>query len=495
MSARTNRRGASVAAGGEKAWASGRVLTPEQRARKQEVDRRANRVLKKEVQERLSLLESRVLQLERMCPGITVDLLKDREPDAQSAVTDTTQHDDRHSSRASLGDWPHAQNTNGFHGMPPIWNDPPNIWPMSISSSERINNGSTSTTTSFEGIDPNDTTHAWANGNAHSASEEMSSFAFVRDYGSVAIPPTIIATPAVHEFSYSPKHDDLFTTARLKPNGREITSTLSKLVTFVRSIPANQICFDDQCNQDLLVTAIVKGWDYSLARFQQKCPLWTVLQLVDLSLFRFCNLVERLSVLRILHKMYLFEVGTRLNGVEGPLPAWYKPQPSQQLVSHEPVIDHLAWPKLRAHLILSENNVLTNRFWEQVVRNFRFAWNDHPLSSIHFEPSTSTYRLSPIFESAIHNVQNWRMDLPFLNYFPHLANDIQPAIYMPLTTIMPSFGLPERAMTDRKFLQQGFNNSSLDFMVPGNEEDDDVPTIQDVAWHQQPRGTHRHSVV
>lgn len=123
MSARTNRRVSAVATG-EKAWASGRVLTPEQRARKQEVDRRANRVLKKEVQERLALLESRVLQLERSCPGITADLLKDREPDAQPAVADAdaNQQDERNSSRASLGDWPHAQNTNAFQGMPPLWN-------------------------------------------------------------------------------------------------------------------------------------------------------------------------------------------------------------------------------------------------------------------------------------------------------------------------------------------------------------------------------------
>lgn len=86
------------------------------------------------------------------------------------------------------------------------------------------------------------------------------------------------------------------------------------------------------------------------------------------------------------------------------------------------------------------------------------------------------------------------MDLPFLNYFPDLANDIQPATYMPLTTIMPSFGLQERAATERKLLQKGFNNSSLDFMVPGGEEDAESAAIQDGPWHPQPR-THRGSVV
>lgn len=65
MSGRTagTRRGAANS-GVDKAWASGRVLTPEQRARKQEADRKANRFLKKEVQDRLAHLEARVLELE-----------------------------------------------------------------------------------------------------------------------------------------------------------------------------------------------------------------------------------------------------------------------------------------------------------------------------------------------------------------------------------------------------------------------------------------------
>ena len=53
-------------ADGGRAWASGRVLTPQQRARKQETDRRGSRTMKKAVQDRLSQLEARVLQLEKL---------------------------------------------------------------------------------------------------------------------------------------------------------------------------------------------------------------------------------------------------------------------------------------------------------------------------------------------------------------------------------------------------------------------------------------------
>ena len=71
MSARTagKARSNGTATDKEKPWASGRVLTAEQRARKQEADRKANRFLKKEVQDRLALLEARVLELEGKPPN------------------------------------------------------------------------------------------------------------------------------------------------------------------------------------------------------------------------------------------------------------------------------------------------------------------------------------------------------------------------------------------------------------------------------------------
>lgn len=65
MSARAGANASGQSRGGvDKAWASGRVLTAEQRARKQDADRKANRFLKKEVQDRLALLEEKVMQLE-----------------------------------------------------------------------------------------------------------------------------------------------------------------------------------------------------------------------------------------------------------------------------------------------------------------------------------------------------------------------------------------------------------------------------------------------
>lgn len=84
MSARTG-TGKRADAGGveKKAWASGRVLTADQRQRKQEVDRKANRFLKKEVQDRLALLEARVLELEA---GKSNNNGKDLAPDVTQRV-------------------------------------------------------------------------------------------------------------------------------------------------------------------------------------------------------------------------------------------------------------------------------------------------------------------------------------------------------------------------------------------------------------------------
>lgn len=88
MSGRTGGGGNKRGGGVEKPWASGRILTPEQRARKQEADRKANRFLKKEVQDRLTVLEARVLELEKPASNSTdVDTKHESHDDDQHADT------------------------------------------------------------------------------------------------------------------------------------------------------------------------------------------------------------------------------------------------------------------------------------------------------------------------------------------------------------------------------------------------------------------------
>lgn len=106
MSGRTTggRRGGNI----EKPWASGRVLTPEQRARKQEADRKANRFLKKEVQDRLTLLEARVQELENPSESAQGGSAVRRGSDAHNAFTKSVPRSEnsqtRHNTIAQIPD-------------------------------------------------------------------------------------------------------------------------------------------------------------------------------------------------------------------------------------------------------------------------------------------------------------------------------------------------------------------------------------------------------
>lgn len=125
--------------------------------------------------------------------------------------------------------------------------------------------------------------------------------------------------------SLAPDFTDVTTTARTRPDGRHMTCFLNNLVNYIRNMAPGVVCFDDQFNQDLIVAAVMEGWEHTLARYQQKCPLWDVLRLVDTYLFKDCNFVERISVLRMLHKRYLYEVNANLP-TAGPPPPWFRPQ-------------------------------------------------------------------------------------------------------------------------------------------------------------------------
>lgn len=113
---------------------------------------------------------------------------------------------------------------------------------------------------------------------------------------------------------------------RPRAEGRDLTNFLNNLVKHIRSISPAAVCFDDRYNQDVIITAVLKGWQ-ALSRYQRHCPLWAVLQMVDQCLFKDINLVERISVLRMLHLRYLSEINVHLpTVVEGPLPPWFSPQ-------------------------------------------------------------------------------------------------------------------------------------------------------------------------
>jgi len=419
MSGRTTKR---AGVDKEKAWASGRVLTPEQRARKQDADRKANRFLKKEVQDRLALLEERVLQLESEAStaqgsnavGLGVNVPQGILPAVGnlSASTNTTSHSSLTPSPDKVLQWDDTPggNVNGAFDCSQL----------GISQSPALE-------TLGEGYP-----------RSNAILPAVSAAAY--------FPGPDALTPAIQTQTKSPWTPATSSTPRAE--GRDLTNFLNNLVKHIRSISPAAVCFDDRYNQDVIITAVLKGWQ-ALSKYQQQCPLWAVLQMVDQCLFKDINFVERISVLRMLHLRYLSEVNVHLpTVVEGPLPPWFSPQ-STDLVVHEPVVEHLTWPRLRERLMGAHLNVLTNKFWTCFARNLRVSWQREPLDTIAFLPDSQLYQLSPEFESSLFDMRNWRMDTHFFQEYPGLSGDIPSDNYVTMRTITPKFGIAEMVEAEK----------------------------------------------
>ncbi|CZT17223.1 uncharacterized protein RCC_03056 [Ramularia collo-cygni] len=467
MSGRTTKR---AGVDKEKAWASGRVLTPEQRARKQDADRKANRFLKKEVQDRLALLEERVLQLESeastaTASGLTTAGLGVNVPSttlpgagALSSSTNTTSHGSMTTSPGKVLQWDDMPNGAGQFDCSQL----------GISQSPGVE-------TLVEGL--------------------PRSSAIVPAVSAAAyFPGSDALTPAIQTQTKNP-WSPATSSARPRAEGRDLTNFLNNLVKHIRSISPGSVCFDDRYNQDVIITAVLKGWP-ALSKYQQQCPLWAVLQMVDQCLFKDINLVERISVLRMLHLRYLSEVNVHLpTVVEGPLPPWFSPQ-ATEVVVHEPVVEHLTWPRLRERLMGAHINVLTNKFWTCFARNLRVSWQREPLDVIAFSPDSHLYQLSPEFESSLFDMRSWRMDTQFFQEYPGLSGDIPPDSYVTMRTITPKFGVAEmveaeKAMhPDAQHRRATFHGDPRQrFMlnpieaVPGPFEP--IRQFQPVVWNEQ----------
>ncbi|EME49851.1 hypothetical protein DOTSEDRAFT_77028 [Dothistroma septosporum NZE10] len=438
MSARTAGRARNNGTAGdkEKPWASGRVLTAEQRARKQEADRKANRFLKKEVQDRLALLEARVLELEAR-PSTTNG--------AGSSNVD----------RPADAFAPNVVNSGPEDGV----QGPGRI----IESYAR---------------DPSNAQAALPEGSVHSHGEsyfQNGSTAPASQVFSAANSMMPEDTNEDSQHAVQPDFSDVSTTARTRPDGRHMTCFLNNLVNYIRHLAPNSVCFDDQYNQDLIVSAVIKGWEATLSRYHQKCPLWDVLRLVDMYLFKDCNMVERISILRMLHKRYLFEVNANLP-TAGPPPPWFRPQFSEKVFFHDPVIDHLTWPRLRDRLVQSEKDRLTNRFWSIYIKNIRVTWRHEPFEIMTFDGDRQLYRLSPAYETALLDMNNWKMEMDFFRGIPQLAGDVPPFNYMPLRRIEPNFGAIEdrrpshASITPRFGIQEDLQGQQQPGALTGEEE-------------------------
>lgn len=145
---------------------------------------------------------------------------------------------------------------------------------------------------------------------------------------------------------------------------------------------------------------------------------------------------------------------------------------SEKVFFHDPVIDHLAWPRLRERMITSEQDRMTNRFWSYYIKNISFTWKAEPIDMVTYKPDTELYQFSSNFETAIVDISNWRMEMDFFRAIPQLAGDVPPHNYMPLRTLAPKFGADGAKEAPRTLSPRfGVHHQQQPPQEPGTNED------------------------
>lgn len=93
-----------------------------------------------------------------------------------------------------------------------------------------------------------------------------------------------------------------------------------------------------------------------------------------------------------------------------------------------------------------------------------------------FDGERQLYRLSPGYETALLDMNNWKMEMDFFRGIPQLAGDVPPFNYMPLRSIEPSFGAiedsrpPQRSLSPRFGIQDDMQGQHQPGALTGEEE-------------------------
>lgn len=81
---------------------------------------------------------------------------------------------------------------------------------------------------------------------------------------------------------------------------RVVTTILATALT----LQPSQICMDDNLNQDVLIRGVLDGWG-DLRNRGNICPVWRIVQQIDLSITIRNGILTRLCMLRGMHLFLL----------------------------------------------------------------------------------------------------------------------------------------------------------------------------------------------
>ena len=375
-------------------WSSGRILSPAQRARKREVNKLASRRRRQEEKDKTEQLQKELQEARSFLDSA----LKWKSQEAFLDGDLGPKLEDLESGRALIP----ASTAPLLQLEAPVYilDSPPD--------SQHLTNP----------IDP------IGEASVRSLSSASSSYPF--DTLSISIDENLDLNP--FDDNSDPLYS-LITGEPVSPNqslshgeSTTIFDSFEILLQQAHRLRPHQICLDDQANQNALISAIVLGWDTVIVH-GLTCPLWEVLHQVDDTQFYVASITTRLTMLRTIHTMLISQV---MGDNYRQLPPWYRPRPVQRKFQHEVTKGYFAWPGLRERLVISDDTILTNAFFDAFARSFQLHWSHGDADTYFIDPSTGEFRFSGIFMNHIHHIHSWRMDYSFFGKYPALYEDIEP---------------------------------------------------------------------
>ncbi|CAG9956859.1 unnamed protein product [Clonostachys rosea f. rosea IK726] len=186
------------------------------------------------------------------------------------------------------------------------------------------------------------------------------------------------------------------------------------------SLPQSTLRIEDKTSEDLPVRAILRGWNSFDSG--DLPPLWQILRQTDTLQFRGCRDVERLAIMVMMHRILRCQADTS-NERWKKLPPWLQGRPSQML-PHSPAVDFFVWPGVRERFVFFQHRYCSNTFWKVFAESFRLLWPFEFRDCYQRNVMTGAYSLSPAFESRLYDINCWAMTNDFFYHFSDFRSDI-----------------------------------------------------------------------
>ncbi|OBT66044.1 hypothetical protein VE03_03262 [Pseudogymnoascus sp. 23342-1-I1] len=457
--------GDSKSQGAVKPWSSGRVMTKEQRARKQAVDRLAQRGKRREREARIAQLEAELAAAR--CSQSTNAAPPDQreEEEVQNALqfdTVVADMDIAHIIEPAVWFESQAAGLDTSGARDPAQHDPIELLsPPAFTSTDHIdqnapagpilsNSHYTPHTFGLASSDNLPDTSQIGEGPRHQfscssminppfgidifASNSDAGLQYLSTFEDGYKSQTITEGSM---FGPLPIFSNTNTTTIQSYESRKTTASCNLELSKVFYMQRREVILQEQANEDFLIRAILHGWE-TVECQHTICPLRRTLHRIDDLLFRDSSDITRLVMLATIYKMLICQVKAESYR---ELPQWYRPRPTQQRFPHDHVMDYFAWPGLRERLVLSEKYVLTEDFWQKFAQSFRFHWPYGLGEAFDMDKKSGYIRFSGTFCNHLREIRYWRMDAGFLEMFPEFYDDINPA-----EGICPQLELPCRSI-------------------------------------------------